>query len=89
MTEKETSGRKSGNRRKSPSRSAQRSSSSKRRWPWIVLTVLFVLVGIPALLFGFAYTQYDVPEPEELQPSQISTIVAGDGETQLAKLVPP
>ena len=89
MTEKETSGRKSGKSRKSPSRSARHSSSSKRRWPWIVLTVLFVLVGIPALLFGFAYTQYDVPEPEELQPSQISTIVAGDGETQLAKLVPP
>lgn len=89
MTEKETSGRKAGKRRKSPSRSARHSSSSKRRWPWIVLTVLFVVVGIPALLFGYAYTQYDVPEPEELQPSQISTIVAGDGETQLAKLVPP
>ncbi|TRX48512.1 penicillin-binding protein [Corynebacterium guaraldiae] len=89
MTEKETSGRKSGNRRKSTSRSAQRSSGRKRRWPWIVLAVLFVLVGIPALLFGYAYTQYDVPGPKELQPSQISTIVAGDGETQLAKLVPP
>lgn len=89
MTEKETSGRKSGNRRKSTSQSAHRSSGRKRRWPWIVLAVLFVLVGIPALLFGYAYTQYDVPGPEELQPSQISTIVAGDGETQLAKLVPP
>ncbi len=89
MTEKETSGRKSGNRRKSTSQSAQRSSGRKRRWPWIVLAVLFVLVGIPALLFGYAYTQYDVPGPKELQPSQISTIVAGDGETQLAKLVPP
>lgn len=89
MTEKETSGRKSGNRRKSTSQSAHRSSGRKRRWPWIVLAVLFVLVGIPALLFGYAYTQYDVPGPKELQPSQISTIVAGDGETQLAKLVPP
>ena len=63
MTEKETSGRKSGNRRKSTSQSAQRSSGRKRRWPWIVLAVLFVLVGIPALLFGYAYTQYDVPGP--------------------------
>ncbi|TVU81711.1 penicillin-binding protein [Corynebacterium aurimucosum] len=89
MTEKETSGRKSGNRKKSASHRSRRSSGRTRRWPWIVLAVLFVIVGIPALLFGYAYTQYDVPEPKELQPSQISTIVAGDGETQLAKLVPP
>ena len=89
MTEKETSGRKSGNRKKSASHRSRRSSGRTRRWPWIVLAVLFVIVGIPALLFGYAYTQYDVPEPKELQPSQISTIVAGDSETQLAKLVPP
>lgn len=39
--------------------------------------------------FAYAYSQYNVPEPKELQANQVSTIVAGDGTTQLAKLVPP
>ncbi|MDO5033156.1 transglycosylase domain-containing protein [Corynebacterium sp.] len=47
------------------------------------------MVALPLALFGYAYTQYTVPEPEELQANQISTIVANDGTTRLAKLVPP
>ena len=86
MTEKETSQRKPGSHRKKSSDNGRR---RKRRWPWIVLVVLLVIVAVPAALFGYAYTQYDVPDSKELQPSQISTIVARDGESQLAKLVPP
>ena len=86
MTEKETSRRKPGSHRKKSSDNGRR---RKRRWPWIVLVVLLVIVAVPAALFGYAYTQYDVPDSKELQPSQISTIVARDGESQLAKLVPP
>ena len=86
MTEKETSRRKPGSHRKKSSDNGRR---RKRRWPWVVLVVLLVIVAVPAALFGYAYTQYDVPDSKELQPSQISTIVARDGESQLAKLVPP
>lgn len=86
MTEKETSRSKHGSQK---TRKPARKKHTKRRWPWIVLVVLLIVVAIPAALFGYAYTQYDVPDSEELQPSQISTIVARDGESQLAKLVPP
>lgn len=86
MTEKETSRSKHGSQK---TRKPARKKHTKRRWPWIVLVVLLIVVAVPAALFGYAYTQYDVPDSEELQPSQISTIVARDGESQLAKLVPP
>lgn len=61
----------------------------KRRWPWIVGAILAVLIAIPLILFGIAYASYDVPEPEEVASKQISTIYASDGETQLARIVPP
>nr|WP_275432378.1 transglycosylase domain-containing protein [Corynebacterium striatum] len=53
------------------------------------MIIALVLVAVPAGLFAYAYSQYNVPEPKELQANQVSTIVAGDGTTQLAKLVPP
>ena len=89
MTEKETSQKKPSRHRKATPTKAKRSGHRKRRWPWIVLVTLLVIVAVPAALFGYAYTQYDVPDPKDVQASQVSTIVAGDGQTQLAKLVPP
>ncbi|OFM01902.1 penicillin-binding protein [Corynebacterium sp. HMSC071F07] len=84
MTEKESAQKRAGRHSKKSTNQRKR-----RRWPWIVLIVALVLVAVPAALFGYAYSQYTVPEPKDLQASQVSTIVAGDGNTQLAKLVPP
>ena len=84
MTEKESAQKRAGRHSKKSTNQRKR-----RRWPWIVLIVALVLVAVPAALFGYAYSQYTVPDPKDLQANQVSTIVAGDGNTQLAKLVPP
>ncbi|MFS0216785.1 transglycosylase domain-containing protein [Corynebacterium striatum] len=84
MTEKESAPKKAGRHVYKSTKQRKR-----RRWPWIVLIIALVLVAVPAGLFAYAYSQYNVPEPKELQANQVSTIVAGDGTTQLAKLVPP
>lgn len=84
MTEKESAPKEAGRHVYKSTKQRKR-----RRWPWIVLIIALVLVAVPAGLFAYAYSQYNVPEPKELQANQVSTIVAGDGTTQLAKLVPP
>lgn len=70
-------------------KAAQPTKKKRRRWPWIVLIVLLAAILIPLGLFAFAYSQYKVPEPQELANKQIATIYANDGQTQLARLVPP
>ena len=70
-------------------REKDKDGGKKRRWPWIVGLVLLALIAIPLIMFGIAYARYDVPEPEEVASKQISTIYASDGETQLARIVPP
>ena len=47
------------------------------------------LCGIARRTFAYAYSQYTVPEPKDLANNQVSTIYAGDNQTQLARLVPP
>lgn len=83
MTEKETAAQ---SRRKS---TKTKTRKKRRRWPIILLVIVLALVTIPGGLFAYAYSQYQVPEPEDLVNSQVSTIYAGDGSTQLARLVPP
>lgn len=61
----------------------------KRKWPWFILAAFLILLAIPAIMFGVAYSRYQVPEPQELTNKQISTIYANDGQTQLARIVPP
>lgn len=63
--------------------------SEKRKWPWYLLAAFLILLAIPAVMFGIAYAKYEVPEPQELTNKQISTIYANDGQTQLARIVPP
>lgn len=58
-------------------------------WGKILVTLLVVVVAVPLMLFGVAYVRADIPEPGELTNPQIATIYAADGETQLARLVPP
>lgn len=85
MTEKESTGKSTKGARPS-----KKQATKKRRiWPWVVLAFLLVFVALPAGLFAYAYSQYSVPEPKDLANNQVSTIYAGDNQTQLARLVPP
>ena len=62
------------------------------RWHKILLwTGVFLLVMImgPLVAFFSAYAVTKVPEPEELSSNQVSTILAADNTTQIAKIVPP
>lgn len=63
----------------------------KKRGAWwkILLIILAIIIALPFLAFGAAYLRADVPEPEEMQTAQVSTIYASDSETELARLVPP
>lgn len=54
-----------------------------------IIGVIIALIAIPALVFMSAYIVVDVPEPEELVSPQVSQIYAADGETELARVVPP
>ncbi|MDN6272659.1 MAG: penicillin-binding protein [Corynebacterium casei] len=67
----------------------RRRKKATRRWPWIVLIVVAVCIAIPGGMFAYAYSQYEVPEPEELANNQISSIYASDNSTQIARIVPP
>lgn len=67
----------------------RRAKKSQRRWPWIVLIIVALVVAIPGGMFAYAYSQYEVPEPEELANNQISSIYANDNTTQIARIVPP
>nr|WP_242516809.1 transglycosylase domain-containing protein [Corynebacterium mendelii] len=57
---------------------------------WRVVIVLVVLaVALPVGVFATAYIVTDVPEPEQLVTKQVSTVYAADGQTELARIVPP
>ncbi|KAB1502912.1 penicillin-binding protein [Corynebacterium sp. 320] len=51
--------------------------------------LLVVAIAVPAVAFITAYAVTKVPEPEELVNNQISTIVADDGTSEIARIVPP
>ena len=57
-----------------------------RRGLIIAATLLIVL---PLVTFGMAYLIVDVPQPGDIRTNQVSTILASDGTTELAKIVPP
>lgn len=79
------------NNNKSPARSAsgKRRAKNRRTLRNSIIGVLIAMVAIPALVFMTAYIVVDVPEPEELVTPQVSQIYAADGETELARIVPP
>ncbi|WP_236566812.1 transglycosylase domain-containing protein [Nocardia sp. CY41] len=55
-----------------------------------LLLALFILFGVvPALLSVLAYWSAEIPDPNAVQTNQIATILAADGSTVLAKIVPP
>ena len=44
---------------------------------------------LPIVTFAMAYLVVDVPQPGDIRTNQVSTILASDGSTELAKIVPP
>ncbi|WP_181724079.1 transglycosylase domain-containing protein [Nocardia gipuzkoensis] len=55
-----------------------------------LLLALFILFGVvPALLSVLAYWSAEIPDPSAVQTNQIATILAADGSTVIAKIVPP
>lgn len=66
----------------------KRSRSRKKFWG-IFAGVIAALILLPLTVFIVAYIVVDVPEPEELATKQVVEMYASDGETQLARMVPP
>lgn len=55
-----------------------------------LLLALFILFGVvPALLSVLAYWSAEIPDPTAMQGNRIATVLASDGRTVIAKVVPP
>ncbi|RVW07668.1 penicillin-binding protein [Prescottella agglutinans] len=70
-----------------PSR-PERGRRSRRRTR-TALRIVALLVVVPLVLFGAAYLLADVPSPGDMHRNQVATILASDGSTVVAKVVPP
>ncbi|GGG72857.1 transglycosylase domain-containing protein [Corynebacterium pelargi] len=67
-------------------------SQEKQGKSWVkptLLTAIAVAIIGPIVAFMLAYVVVDVPEPEQLVTKQVSQIYASDGETEIARIVPP
>jgi membrane peptidoglycan carboxypeptidase len=61
-------------------------------WKWVrrgLIIGVVVIVVLPIVTFAMAYLIVDVPQPGDIRTNQVSTILASDGTTELAKIVPP
>jgi membrane peptidoglycan carboxypeptidase len=61
-------------------------------WKWVrrgLYAAAAVLIVLPMITFAMAYMIVDVPKPGDIRTNQVSTILASDGTTELAKIVPP
>ncbi|MDT5134591.1 MAG: hypothetical protein QOE41_3902, partial [Mycobacterium sp.] len=54
----------------------------------LIITVAAIVL-LPLVTFSMAYFIVDVPKPGDIRTNQVSTILASDGTTELAKIVPP
>ncbi|MCL2534094.1 MAG: penicillin-binding protein [Nocardiaceae bacterium] len=55
----------------------------------MILRIAALIVIVPIVLLGAAYVLADVPSPAEMHPNQVATVLASDGSTVVAKVVPP
>ncbi|HZQ32430.1 MAG TPA: transglycosylase domain-containing protein [Mycobacterium sp.] len=61
-------------------------------WKWVRRGLIFAVVAVvvlPIITFAMAYLIVDVPQPGDIRTNQVSTILASDGTTEIAKIVPP
>ncbi|MFC9515567.1 transglycosylase domain-containing protein [Nocardiaceae bacterium NPDC056970] len=56
---------------------------------YVSLVVVLLLIATPLVAFGVAYKNADVPRPSDMVTNQVSTILASDGTTEIARVVPP
>jgi membrane peptidoglycan carboxypeptidase len=64
----------------------------KINWKWVrrgLIIGIVAIVVLPIVTFAMAYLIVDVPQPGDIRTNQVSTILASDGTTELAKIVPP
>ncbi|MGW5453599.1 transglycosylase domain-containing protein [Nocardia sp. NPDC003979] len=55
----------------------------------LVFALFVIFVCVPALLFFAVYWSSEIPEPGEVAVEQPATVLAADGTTVLAKIIPP
>ncbi|MRH86468.1 penicillin-binding protein [Nocardia sp. SYP-A9097] len=73
-----------------PPDAATRPPRSRRQRVLRVVGALFVILLVfPAMLLGLAYWSAEIPAPSAVQADQIATILTSDGNTVIAKVVPP
>nr|WP_231387200.1 transglycosylase domain-containing protein [Nocardia sp. BMG111209] len=54
-----------------------------------VAAVFLIFVVIPSMLLALAYWSAEIPDPAAVRSNQIATVLAADGSTVLATVVPP
>ncbi|MEV5840315.1 transglycosylase domain-containing protein [Nocardia sp. NPDC052112] len=59
------------------------------RFRRLLLALFVTFVAVPSLLFVLVYWSAEIPDPDAVQTNQIATILAADGTTVIAKVVPP
>ena len=63
-----------------------------RRWRTVRrvgLGVIALVLVIPLVMFLVSYVQAEVPRPSDMKTNQVATVLAADGATELAKVIPP
>ncbi len=63
--------------------------SRGQRFRRLVLALFIIFVVVPSVLFVLAYWSAEIPDPDSMQTNQIATILASDGTTVVAKVIPP
>ncbi|MCE5291657.1 MAG: penicillin-binding protein [Nocardiaceae bacterium] len=61
----------------------------RRLWLRVLVALVVLALVVPAALFAIAYAGSDIPRPADMAVNQVATIVADDGKTVVAKIVPP
>ncbi|MEV6068114.1 transglycosylase domain-containing protein [Nocardia sp. NPDC052001] len=55
----------------------------------VIATLVVIFLVLPAMLLGLAYWSAEIPDPSAVQTNQIATILTSDGNTVIAKVIPP
>ena len=74
-----------------PSGGGRRRKAPRINWKLVRrvgYAAMALLILLPLITFGMAYTIVDIPKPGDIRTNQVSTILASDG-SELAKIVPP
>ncbi|WP_330251665.1 penicillin-binding protein [Nocardia sp. NBC_00565] len=72
-----------------PTRTDRPPRTRGERFRRLLLALFITFVAVPSLLFVLVYWSAEIPDPSSVQSNQIATILAADGTTVIAKVVPP